>query len=281
MPNIGFLCPLDDSFNFFDHCFKTCHTSCPYPFPILHSLTTGIRGPKKGVFSVTESLKPYQQTYLMRTRDYFVRPDDLLFATWGTAWHYIIEKNRPQTDALRPREWMHEQYFETLITTPSGIVTLRGTFDIAHQPSLTLWDIKTTMYEWTLHYILEKGWEEQTDWHKQVNMYRVYGYPEAKTMKIWVALRDWKKRIGNKYDVPRQVTLTPPWIDDQEVRDFTVERLDTLNKIEKGIIQPPPCTEKELWIAKDGTPLRCEDYCPVNYLCPQFKEYQNGQTNGI
>jgi len=127
-----------------------------YPLPVLFMLTEDNRDVVSNRFSVTELLNPIQYTLLHRTNEYQVHPDDLLYATMGTAWHEKVERQKRSLNEYCPGRFLFEKdnKLSHSIPTPYGDVELTGIPDLYDTEKKILWDFKTALYEWQVHYII-------------------------------------------------------------------------------------------------------------------------------
>lgn len=153
--------------------------------------------------------------------------------------------------------------------------------------------------------------ETKQEWEYQLNFLRLLAIREGinvHRLRIIAILRDWSKgksKNGGDYPVsqvvPVDIPVWPVEITEQRMRERVLA-----HKAET----PPPCTDEERWakptvwaVMKDGRKsavklhdghsialrhaaelgkghsvvhrpgefTRCQDYCSVNHLCPQFK----------
>lgn len=275
----GFLCPLTEQSTPFDFCFKECTHRC-HPLPVLLALVDE-RKFKDSMWSVTELLQPPRITILKRRYNYAIKPMDLMFATFGTAWHLMISQTEKRLTELGLNDgfvFEENNYFEVQFDTPHGLATLRGTPDLYLPDSKILYDFKTTKYYYTMKYILEKGWNgSDTTFHWQINLYRYWKYPETEKMYLYALIKDWNNRLKEIIDPVAELEV--PFIDNDKLKSFTQDQINLLQKIQEEKSEPPLCDPKDFWIQKDGkTRLRCEKYCVVNQNCDQYKEYKSEKT---
>jgi len=282
----GLICPNGLEVTF-DLCFNSppCKERC-HPLPVLMSLEDG-RVFFPNSWSTTEMLQPPQIAILKRTHDYYMLPDDLMFATFGTAWHKLIEDTKGRLGHNMTRVFLdspthfsghiflfeEENYFEEEVLDG---VYLTGTPDLYDVDRNILYDFKTTKYYYTLKYIMEKGWDKaDTTYHWQINIYRRFKYPTAK-MKMYCLVKDYARNMAEKGIHPT-MNLTVPLIADDDVDNLVKKRLGHLTDCMDNDNNPRPCLTSEMWISKKGVPLRCTEYCAVNKFCPQYEEYmENG-----
>jgi len=273
---IGFNCPKSGRNEPFDFCWKKCMVQCK-PLPLLLSLSKQDSRPvKEGKYSVTEILNPPQQVYLKRNNDYHARPDSLVDMHIGSAWHEKIEETKEfvQELGLQDEYLMEKKFKQKLILEPtpdnSGMVELSGIPDLYVMSTKTLWDYKVMKYYYTFKYLSEGKWDDSTiPW--QLNIYRVYQYPDAQEIKILAYLKDFKLNMIEKYGLNQTEELQVPMIPDSKVKKRVTDLLTEHVEAQKTG-KPRPCTEEEVWTNREGIPLRCKHYCMVSELCKQGQD---------
>jgi len=270
----GFYCPKSGRDEPFEFCWMKCMNHC-YPPPLLMSLSKH-RPVKENKYSVTEILCPPQQVYLKRNNDYCVSPSSLIDMHVGTAWHEKVEETKGfvQELGLQDEYSMEKKFTEDFIIQHKigvgcDVVALSGISDLYVKSTKTLWDYKTMKYFYTFKYLSEGKWEGNTI-PMQLNTYRVYQYPDAEEIKILCYIKDFKLNMTERYDISPIETLRVPMIEDGKVKEKVVGLLTEHVETQKTG-KPRPCTEEERWFNAKGVPLRCEHYCPVKELCPQYE----------
>ncbi len=277
---IGYTCPKDGERRKFDECFL----SCPFnddrcePLPVL--ITLGSNRPVVPFrYSVTEILQPPKVVYLSRNNTFYSKPDSFIASSLGTAWHTTLERARPcikelglEDDYLMESSFEKEFYFDIGQDTPT--VTLSGRSDLYVKSTKTLWDFKTTKYFYTLKYLMAGKWEGST-YHWQLNMYRVFQYPEAEKMKIEALVKDYKTNFPKLYSVGQTYKLDVPFILDEVIKATTKELLKTHVENQLDPSKVKDCKTEDIWVNREGIPLRCRDYCNVVDLCEQGQWYLN------
>ena len=277
---VGFVCPNTGNKIPFEQCFKECPNHC-FDLPILLALSRA-RKVVPGVYSATEILNPPKVVHLQRHNAYFSKPESLIWATFGTSWHLMLEQQKIKIRELGlEQDYIFENNgkpFQAQINTSAGVATLRGTPDLFHVPSKTLTDYKTMKYYYKVQYLLEKqNWSEGTEqW--QMNIYRVYCFPMAKNMKMVALIKDWNQRLKAK-GIPAIVKFDVPFIPDEVVKELVKSKIQYLLECEKDPTIIRDCTHEEKWITKKPPhlPLRCLDYCPVNEFCEWFQNWSKDQ----
>lgn len=277
MSLIGFSCPKSGRNEPFDFCWKKCVVHCK-PLPLLLSLSKQDSRPvKEGKYSVTEILNPPQQVYLKRNNDYHAKPNSLVDMHIGSAWHEKIEETKEFVQELGLQdEYLMEKRFvkDIMIETPEFemiYVILSGMSDLYVKSTKCLWDYKVMKYYHTFKYLSEGKWDDSTiPW--QLNIYRVYQYPDAQEIKILAYLKDFKLNMTEKYGLNQTEELRVPMIPDEKVKKRVVDLLTEHVEAQKTG-KPRPCTEDERWWNdRQKVYLRCEYYCAVKELCEQFAE---------
>ncbi len=269
---IGFNCPKSGRGEPFDFCWKKCGNHC-MPLPVLLSLSKQNREDEENVFHVTSILNPPQVEYLKRNNDYHIAPNSLIDMSIGSCWHARLEEMKEDIKKLGlGNDYLIEQNFRQPFSVLGQDVTLSGTSDLYIVPEKTLYDYKVQKYYYTFKYLSEGKWDDSTiPW--QMNIYRVYGFPEAECMKIFCYIKDFKLNMRDKHDLSQTEALQVPMIPDDKVKkrvaDLLTEHVET-----QKTGKPRPCTEDELWINRAGVPLRCQHYCAVSEMCKQFAKWK-------
>jgi len=222
-----------------------------------------------GRYHVTEIINPPQQAFLKRSMPYYDTPEGLIWLTFGSAWHGVIEGTIKGLEELNLADRFE---MEKKLKKSYGVCTLTGRADLYDKETKTLWDFKTTKGYWV------KKMHETNDWsgttyHQQLNIYRWMGFPDCKTMKLKILVKDWSNRMEDKDGVFPIEEMEVPWIDDKDVEELVSSRLDTLMAIESKLEEPPKCLEADLWLSRRKEPLRCLSYCPVNNYCTQYQDW--------
>ena len=217
---------------------------------------------------------------MKRNNPYYLSPDSLIDMSVGSSWHRRLEDTRGYVRDLGLQDdYLMEQNFKKNFTVTINnvpkiemvFVTLSGTSDLYVKSTKTLWDYKIMKYYYTFKYLSEGKWEGNTI-PMQLNIYRVYQYPEAEAIKIFVYLKDYKLNMADKHDLSQTETLQVPMIPDEKVKKKVVDLLtEHVQAQETG--KPRPCTEEERWYnERQKVYLRCEHYCAVKEVCEQFEE---------
>ena len=135
----------------------------------------------------------------------------------------------------------------------------------------TLFDYKVMKYFYTFKYLSEGKWNDSPiPW--QLNIYRVYQYPEAEDIKIFCYIKDFKLNMTEKYDLSQTEELHVPIIPDDKVKNKVVELL-TEHVTAQTTGKPRACTREEMWFNQADKPLRCLHYCAPSEICPQFAKW--------
>jgi len=261
----GFKCPLDGKNTAFRFCQYDCPSRC-MELPILLSLM-GSRDVVPGVYSVTEILKPPRIVNYNRQQAHYASPFDLMFMQFGTAFHEIVAGYQGQCPG---HLFEHQLYFESKLDIGGREITLRGTPDQYDEKTGTLTDYKTAGY-YSVKLLMEGKWTD-SDYQRQVNIYRRFRFPDCEKMQLVMLIKDFNRKL--KHDgVPPLVTIQVPKIDDAELdTDIKIRLFDILDG-EKDWAKSRDCTDQERWKHwKTGEMIRCEDYCLVAPDCPQFNE---------
>ena len=275
---VGFSCPKSGRNEPFSFCWSKCQVHCK-PLPVLLALAHQDRGLEENVYHVTEILSPPQQVYLKRNNPYYMKPDSLIDMNIGSSWHSKLEETKKYVKELGLQDdYLMEQNFKERFCNVcfnkedkeiKEFTILSGTSDLYVKSTKTLFDYKVMKYFYTFKYLSEQKWEGSTI-PMQLNIYRVYQYPKAEEIKIFVYLKDYKLNFSEKYDLDPTEMLHVPMIPDDKVKKKVVELL-TEHVTAQKTGKPRACTEEEKWINREGIPLRCEYYCAVNQICPDYR----------
>lgn len=267
-------CPLDDKSRSLGFCIK-CSGKCLHGNLPLHLARIPRERPViKDQWSVTQLTSPLQITLLKQRNEIAIDPMDGVFATWGTAWHMMVEMAYTNLDD-NVANFIIEKHMRVQVATTYGDVILTGIPDMYDTEQKILWDYKTTKA-----YSMGKAWESNEEWFWQLNLYRYWKFPEAEKMLICGAIRDYgwqtKERDGLDPITIREV----PRYSDKDMLDYTVTRLSTLKRCQDEGLDPPECTDADRWQnwdrkKKKSVYMRCERYCPASDYCEQWKEELN------
>lgn len=286
----GFICPRDGKNKKYVHCWTVCADHC-MPLPALLALSKQMRGTEKDVYHVTEILNPPQIVWLARNKDYYVPPDSLIDMNIGTSWHEKIEQTKKYIRELGlQKEYIMEKNFKVpfwcypkenqfaTVVLESDIdniwrnggykkTILSGTPDLYVKSINTIWDYKVMKYYYTLKYLRDNKWEDNT-YAWQLNIYRRFTHPDAK-MRLFCYIKDWKRNFPERFGVNRteivEVPRIPDRVVDNKVKALLAEHVE--NQRDPSNIRQ--CTEKERWM-NFSEPVRCEGYCGVQKICPQY-----------
>ncbi len=275
---VGFICPKSGRNEPFEFCWSKCRVHCN-PLPVLLSLARQDRGSEHNVYHTTEILTPPQVVFLRRNNPYYMNPDSLVDSHVGSAWHEKLAETKKYVQELGLEDdYLMEQNFLEPIAVKvfkdpkeDMVVTLSGTSDLYVKSTKTLWDYKIMKYWYTFKYLSEGKWDDSTI-PMQLNIYRVYQCPEAEEIKIFCYLKDYKLNMADKYDLNQTETLQVPRIPDRVVKNRVLALLGEHVEAQKTG-KPRACTQEERWWnERQGVYLRCEHYCSVKEICPQFAE---------
>lgn len=260
----GFKCPLDGKDTQFGFCQYDCPSRC-MELPILLSLM-GSRDVVPGVYSVTEILKPPRIVNYNRQVGYYSDPFDLVFMLMGTAFHVVVESKKGDC----PNHLFENAlYFEVPIQVGDRTITLRGQPDQYNLNGDVLSDYKTSGY-YAVKLLMQGKWED-SDYQKQVNLYRRFKFPACKKMQLVMKINNFDRKL-KKEGITPVVTINVPFIQDSDLDTEVKVRLFDILDGESSWLDSRDCTDQERWKHwKTGEIVRCEDYCIVKDSCPQFK----------
>ena len=261
----GFICPKAHGAHVTIEGCIACNDRCN-PLPLQFALLSD-RISDLNVYHVTEMTAPLQILYLNRTMDYYNDPLSSVNMIFGTACHKILE------DGLRkmmhnPAEYtphVAESHFEHKIKIHDEDCTLSGTMDLIVPNEGLLADWKTAGgYKVKL---LKAGvpdpWKEA--YFLQLNIYRVFGFPQAKKMTLVFFIKDWNARMLAKDRLQQVEQVDVPFLDDQSVRLFVYGKMAAAYECLHGG-PAPTCSADD----KGENSWRCPAYCSVANVCPQL-----------
>ena len=267
------------------------------PEPIVAAIANDPYTKGKADISVTELLLPPQLRALrVKHNDEIVEDvSDRIWSLLGQAVHTIIE---------RAGDGLVDQLGESTLTSSYLGWTIKGTFDNVALTSSELQDFKVTT-AWKL--LREKT---PPEWVQQTNIYRRLLFREKgltiNSICVIAILRDWSKlEASRNQDYPQAQVIRveiPLWTPEQ-TDAFIEERLHL-----HQATSHPPCTDEEIWAKpttyavmkkgaaratrvfhnraeadsfssnvsgssveeRPGVATRCQHYCPVSFVCPQW-----------
>lgn len=188
-------------------------------------------------YSVTEILKPIQQIILYRNhyKEITVDVADTVPAIFGSAVHYILEKNAPVSENVFSEYKFEQEMF--------GKYTLVGICDLLDLENKEVIDYKTSSVS-----KVQKG--DFRDYYLQDMMYAYMTYlkfdVKIKKLKNYILMKDWSKI---KFAKVSGYPTNPIYIWEKEISDsdfdFTERWLkERFEQIENGIVK---CSEEERW----------------------------------
>ncbi|MBP2664658.1 MAG: Uncharacterized protein H6Q71_2606 [Firmicutes bacterium] len=283
MPAKQFICP-DETRIAIRECLNACPKKQRCMFlPTLRAVAASLdRGLKEP--TVTELIAGTRETYLKKTVNYAVNPQDIVYALHGSAVHTINE-NHTQGNMLT------EIRLNDNIT--SGKFDLYG--EILDQDTGVLGDIKVTSSYKIMRALgrykvdvptgevyktgLKKGQEKYKkdwrddgvrgilDWAIQLNCYRILLEQQGlavNKMVIQALCRDNSLRIANERGINQAIYLIPVnRISDRWINRYVQYKAAALAQALENKTMPPICKAKERWNNR-----KCLDYCQVSDFCP-------------
>ena len=240
--------------------------------------------------STTELLNGTCQSYLERTTDYYIYPEDNAFSLAGTLHHLKLEESSEGLDRL-----------ESELTLEHLGIT--GTVDLYDKETRTLVDYKFSgsykiakclgvQFKYVQHpterykrsgrwgkagtpkrikeFYIDKNTADLEDWGWQLNFYRYLlennGYPVDK-MFIQATVRDAGLQIARERGIEKKIYMIDiPYIDNEHLINRYSQKKEALLKALASRELPEVCTKEETW---NG--IKCESYCSVREVCPYNK----------
>jgi len=266
----GFRCPRTNSNISFGECFSSCTDRC-LPLPVLVAMADGQREVVPNHYSVTEILKPPQVVWLGRNTDYYTKPESLIWATFGTAWHTVMEKRLALIeDDFGGTCFSSEEDNEFSAYFPESGGTLHGKPDLYDNNLNILYDYKTAKV-YTVKKMKAGQWDD-SDYMHQLNMYRAFRFPECEKMELVCAVKDHSPTAQERDGVHAVEMIEVPMMDTGKVmamaESLVAEHIS--NQLDPRSLRS--CRAGELWVNKKGIPLRCRDYCSPSENCPQYEK---------
>lgn len=258
--------------------------------------------------SVTELIRPAQITGLRNSGQGELVEDasDRLWSLMGTLLHDVLERHAKNTDDVVAEERLSIQI---------GKWTITGQYDLSE---FILEGEILDDWKFTSIYSLRENEPVKPEWEAQVNCYaellRQAGRSVAKARIIAIG-RDWSKmRASRESDYPQKaVTIkdVPLWTSAECVQ-YIEHRLYLYETALKG--EWPECDEEERWArptryalmkkgnkkatklydtydaaernrgaayyiqTRPGESVRCEHYCDVATVCPQWARLNQNNT---
>lgn len=288
MSAIGFFCPDNETIKFKD-CFEHCRMSqrC---MSVATLTAMAQQRPTNRPPSTTELLSGTCESYLKRTKDYFIDPQDRSFALMGTIHHSQLEHNDLPEDKFLQEEKMqglditgildfYDVESQTLIDykntgsyKASKVLGLCS--ELVPDPMGTKykssgkWGRKGTVKK-VKQFYSDDNQKDFGDWLYQVNMYRymleLKGH-KVKHMKLQMNVRDAGTFSAKGRGVTKNIYYVDiPFVDNDIIIPYFLEKRDRLLRHLEENSTPPKCTIEETWGGK-----KCESYCEVRHLCPHI-----------
>ena len=279
----GFICAHNKTNQSFEFCLAVCGQCDELPF--FYAITKDLRDVKKSVFSTTEILKPQLQVQLQRTQPYFLSPEDLTIAAFGSAFHMLISHGQEDLHNAGFEEYEFESklHFEETLITDFGPVTLTGTPDQYNFNTNVLVDYKTLKYFYDGRALREGKIKEQSSLRKhmyQTNIYRRQKFPDCKKIRLFALYKDYNNRL-KKEGIPPYELHDVPIMPDPEVDILVSSRLNLHMAAEQGA-PCPPCSPDERYYQPDSDlSLACIFYCSVREICPVRSEFVTIGADGL
>tara|TARA_R110000824_G_scaffold222606_1_gene410310 strand:- start:14455 stop:15336 length:882 start_codon:yes stop_codon:yes gene_type:complete len=244
--------------------------------------------------STTELLTGTCESYLKRTKEFFIDPQDRAFSLAGTMHHSRLERHKDERHLLEQKleEFnitgiadLYDKETKMLIdyknTGSYKCAQLLGmTYKLMPDPSGAKykssgkWGRKGSP-KMVKQWYRNEGLADFGDWGWQLNWYRYLleksGYPVDK-MYIQVTLRDGGLAVSRDKGLDKNIYLIEVPKYDNEVLEnkFLKARDELLKSLDTGNL-PQKCSSEETWNGR-----KCQSYCDVRELCP----YNNGSVNG-
>jgi hypothetical protein len=262
------------------------------PTPLVNAIRNDPYSKGESDISVTQLIQPLQIRHLSRGMTADEDASEFIWRLLGQAVHTILERAYPETAVVEKR----------VFSTVRGWV-VSGQFDVYEDEVLTDYKI-TSVY----------ARDGKKEWENQLNLLRALchrnGMPVSK-VQIVAIFRDWRPKEALADDYPAsQVAVIPVslWpIDEAEAYLDERVRLHQMG-------EPIPCSDEERWMQpskwalmqkgrkravklfdarpfqiklndgqywelRPGAYRRCESYCRVSSICPQWIAHEAERIN--
>lgn len=261
----GFACPLGLGNVPFAYCVADCRENngdrC-HPLPLLKAFMSA-REVVPATYSVTQLNLPSRQVWLDRNVDYYVPPMGQLWMAFGTATHILLERGYDSMpDGPEKSGMIVERRMDAEIETPFGVAHLRGTPDVVAGERLDDWKSTKERKVKELKIAAADGNWAGDEYFVQLNTYRAMWYPEVKSLRLVLLIKDKTWRSGLN-DIEY---VNVPLGDVENVRDFVKARVTTFMENDLHPEKVPPCGDKDTWGGR-----KCAGYCSVSGVCPQYR----------
>jgi len=262
----GFVCPIDLQHYTIGKCIENCpheKKRC-FPLPLLFALYNASRV-EIGAYGVTELLNPPRITHYKRTHKYFSKPDDLVYMTFGIAWHKLLESESGLSESFKECiDYKLEESFRTDVETSEGKYIIKGRVDYITDNEI--WDFKTSKSGFISR--VQRGNWSGSDYPMQLNAYRVFGFPDRKTLKIMSLVKDHHFGMLTRKPPIRPIEIfSVPIIEDSEVVDFFQTSIEESIRADKDPLSIRDCSKEETWRG-----MRCNHFCVLKDSCSQFNK---------
>ena len=237
--------------------------------------------------STTELLNGTCQSYLERTAEYCIRPEDNAFALAGTLHHLKLEESAGLLDRLKSEITLeahgitgtvdlYDSETKTLVDYKfSGSYKIAKCLGIAHYYTKHPTEVYKRSGRWgkagtpkrVKEFYRDESKADLEDWGWQLNFYRYLletnGY-EVDQMFIQATVRDAGLQIARERGITGKIYMIEvPYIDNEHlIERYVMKREALLSALEKKEL-PEKCTDEETWGG-----MKCESYCPVREVCP-------------
>jgi len=244
--------------------------------------------------STTELLVGTCESYLKRTKEYYIDPQDRAFSLAGTMHHAKLEQHEDERHLLEQKlqEFnitgiadLYDKETKMLLdyknTGSYKCAQLLGmTYKLVPDPSGAKYKSsgkwgKKGSPKMIKQWYRDEGLADFGDWGWQLNWYRYLlnksGY-QVDSMYIQVTLRDAGLAVSRDRGLDKNIYLIEvPKYDDEVLENKFLKARDELLKALETDNLPQKCSNEQTWNGR-----KCQAYCDVRNLCP----YNNGSING-
>lgn len=293
MPAVGFIYPSGKTVTFDDvKKGKVDILKMGMSLPTLIEMSKE-RDPKRKP-STTELLTGTCESFLKRTEEYYINPQDRAFSLAGTMHHSRLEQHVDERHLIEQKleEFnitgiadLYDKETKMLIdyknTGSYKCAQLLGmTYKLIPDPygakykSNGKWGRKGSP-KMVKQWYQDEGLADFGDWGWQLNWYRYLltksGY-EVDKMCIQITLRDGGLAVSRDKGLDKNIYLieVPKYSDEVLENKFLKARDELLEALATNNL-PQKCSSEQTWNGR-----KCQSYCDVRNLCP----HNNGSING-
>lgn len=294
MPATQFICPDGEKTPIWgpDGCLSTCRMgSRCIMLPTMRAIAQSVAPRKLHGFSVTELIKGARETFLMRTNDYAVDPQDTAFAVHGSAIHDVNQRHSYGNFLAEERlsykgiSGQFDLYGDLLGNGKAYVGDYKNvaSYKVMRAMGGYLKNVDTGEFfktgprkglPKTKKVLFTDGVHDVFDWAIQTNFYRILleqaGF-QVDGMLVQAIVRDWNVAVCSARGIDRRIyvmRMNP--ISDNHIFRFLEEKRKTVETALSRDTTPPPCNVRERWNDR-----KCEKWCAVADHCDHAQKLKH------